>query len=113
MWPWSRQLLRAVQAIVEAAERVAGPGWINQVYCCIYPNLARNVYSFGKEQLERSVQCVLWDAVVVPTREGVQNVGGRGNVRLASDLYRSGQMLSEMFGALVVGATWCRRVVRR
>ena len=80
MWPWSRQLLRAVQAIVEAAERVAGPGWINQVYCCIYPNLARNVYSFGEEQLERSVQCVLWDAVVVPTREGVPNVGGRGDV---------------------------------
>ena len=25
-------------------------------------------YSFGEEQLERSVQCVLWDAVVVPRR---------------------------------------------
>ena len=29
--------------------------------------------------------------------------GVAGTSRLASDLYRSGQMLSEMFGALVVG----------
>ena len=54
MWPWSL-LLRAVPAVVEAAERVAGPGWINKfIVAFLQIWLGMCEYLFGEEQLERS-----------------------------------------------------------